>query len=445
MRFRKGPRVAPYEETGRKRAAFLAKQQRERGALPLFADDIAAGQRGVDEEMAHRAEAWPLRQQADRDWRASKWREVRARLFVFDDALRTVIRRIWRTCPYPADPSYFGDLLHHIRLGKIDPHRPPWKCHARVQAKTTPNPRAFDEAFRQIGQRKVGGGPKSTEADELLFCGNLGNAVLFLTSRVKLIEPNESFYTSSNHRLRDSHIGRSGHWVDIEVRGVCSDADLALIQRLTQAADQRAVRIRRAERKVPLVGEDGGPERHRLLVLACSATKRHDPGYMPACERYDGPLWRTWRAVDPNRRLARAAFLSARYGFRSVDSPIEDYDARLTPDLAQRMIAGGMGARWPRPSSPRKPDNCGSHPGCEIASLAHHGNRPFTDVALVGGGLYLDVMRGFLGGFRELGCVTPDARVVEINAGIGVMRQRLRAWLEGGGAAARGRGRPGAS
>ena len=39
-------------------------------------------------------------------------------------------------------------------------------------------------------------------------------------------------------------------------------------------------------------------------------------------------------------------------------------------------------------------------------------------------------MRSFLAGFRELRCVTPDARVVEINAAIGVMRQRLRAWLE---------------
>ncbi|MCM8731552.1 hypothetical protein ACFO8O_11345 [Hephaestia sp. GCM10023244] len=128
----------------------------------------------------------------------------------------------------------------------------------------------------------------------------------------------------------------------------------------------------------------------------------------------------------------RVGFLSARYGFRTADSPIEDYDARLTPDLAERMIAGGMTTRWPRPPSPNKPDNYGSHPGCEIASLAYHGTRPFTHVALVGGGLYLKVMRAFLDGFREMRCVTPDAEITEINAGIGVMRQRLRAWLEQG-------------
>ncbi len=37
--------------------------------------------------------------------------------------------------------------------------------------------------------------------------------------------------------------------------------------------------------------------------------------------------------------------MTARYGFRTGDSPIEDYDARLTPDLADRMIAGGMTTR----------------------------------------------------------------------------------------------------
>ena len=124
------------------------------------------------------------------------------------------------------------------------------------------------------------------------------------------------------------------------------------------------------------------------------------------------------------------AFLSARFGFRSASVEIEDYDARLSPELAERMIAGGMGTRWPRPPSPRRPDNYGMHPGAEIASLARHGAEPFDDVALVGGGLYLQVMRGFMAGFVEMRCVTADARVTEINAAIGVMRQRLRAWLD---------------
>lgn len=56
MRFRKGLKPTAYNETSRKRAAFLPKQWRERDAMPLFADMIAAGQHSVDEEMARRAD-----------------------------------------------------------------------------------------------------------------------------------------------------------------------------------------------------------------------------------------------------------------------------------------------------------------------------------------------------------------------------------------------------
>jgi antirestriction protein ArdC len=121
-----------------------------------------------------------------------------------------------------------------------DPGAPP--------AQTTRNPVTFHEAFRKIGEKKVGGGPKTTAADEFLFYGDLGSGPLILRSRVRLIDPKESFYTSSNHRLRDSHIGRSGYWIDIEVRGECSDNDLALIERLAREADSRPVVARRVAR-----------------------------------------------------------------------------------------------------------------------------------------------------------------------------------------------------
>ncbi|MGV7035051.1 hypothetical protein [Methylobacterium symbioticum] len=55
MRFRRTPRPKPYSETSRKRAAFLRRQLLERETLPLFAETIAAGQHGVEEEMARRA------------------------------------------------------------------------------------------------------------------------------------------------------------------------------------------------------------------------------------------------------------------------------------------------------------------------------------------------------------------------------------------------------
>jgi hypothetical protein len=171
------------------------------------------------------------------------------------------------------------------------------------------------------------------------------------------------------------------------------------------------------------------PRPRRLLILACSATKRHDPDRIPARDRYHGPLWQTLRATDPRGQLARVGFLSARVGFRDAQSPIEDYDARLSEDLAARMIPGDMTTRWPRPPSRRRPDNYGMRPGYEIASLTGYGAEPMVDVALVGGHLYLKVMRAMLEGFIGMGCVSGDAHIVEINEAIGRMRQELRLWL----------------
>jgi hypothetical protein len=245
MRFRRWPRPMPFEDTSRKRAAFFRKQRLEREALPLFADHIAAQQRDVEDEMRDRAERWNVSQQASRDQRAASWRQARQRLFALDHDLRHLIRDVWRGCPYPADPSYFADLLYQIEVGRIDPHRPPWIFHQPLAPRVTPNPTSFEEAFHQIGGRKVGGGPKTTAADEFLWCGNLGRGLVYLRTRVRLIDPNESFCTSSNHRLRDSHVGRAGHWIEIEVMGDCSDEDLALITRLAQASDARPVEIRR--------------------------------------------------------------------------------------------------------------------------------------------------------------------------------------------------------
>lgn len=145
--------------------------------------------------------------------------------------------------------------------------------------------------------------------------------------------------------------------------------------------------------------------------------------------RYDGPLWRTLRAADPEGRLAQVAVLSAHFGFRDAATPIADYDARLTEDLAARMIAGGVTTRWPRPPSPRRPDTYRMQAGAEIASMTRYGAAPFEAIALVGGRLYLDVMQALLPGFAGMGCVQLNARINCINGPIGRMRQDLRRWL----------------
>ncbi|WP_288971863.1 hypothetical protein [uncultured Mesorhizobium sp.] len=173
---------------------------------------------------------------------------------------------------------------------------------------------------------------------------------------------------------------------------------------------------------------DTSPSR-RLLILSCSMTKRDGPQYMPARDRYDGPLWRTLRHVDPGEQKARVAFLSAEYGFREARTTIENYDRRMTPEIAAAMKAGGLGTRWPPPKTQRRVMPSGEHPGMHIASMTEHGRKPFVDVCLVGGALYLDVMQHFIDQFQEDGFVTGSAAITEICAPIGIMRQQMTIWL----------------
>lgn len=169
---------------------------------------------------------------------------------------------------------------------------------------------------------------------------------------------------------------------------------------------------------------------NRLLILACSATKRDGPAYVPAIERYDGPLWQTLRSVDPRGEKAKVAFLSARLGFRAAATPIEMYDARMTPAIAAEIKAGDLGTRWPKQKTKRLVMASGEHPGMHIATLTGYGRVPFSDVALVGGHLYLEVMRHLVDLFRDRGHIVRDARITEINGSIGIMRRDLRHWLD---------------
>ncbi len=81
----------------------------------------------------------------------------------------------------------------------------------------------------------------------------------------------------------------------------------------------------------------------RLLVMACSATKRPDAGLLNAFERYDGPSFKTvrkWRATygDEARRLD-ILIVSAKYGLlRAFQSEIADYDQRMTSDRARELM-----------------------------------------------------------------------------------------------------------
>jgi hypothetical protein len=79
--------------------------------------------------------------------------------------------------------------------------------------------------------------------------------------------------------------------------------------------------------------------RRRLLVLACSMRKSSKPESIPAIERYDGVMFRVLKRLQFLGKFPTdvdVVILSAKYGLISHDTPIPDYDLRMTPELAQR-------------------------------------------------------------------------------------------------------------
>jgi len=167
----------------------------------------------------------------------------------------------------------------------------------------------------------------------------------------------------------------------------------------------------------------------RLLILACSQKKRAVPEDQEtqAIQLYNGPLWQTLRTVDPQRKKAVPLFFSARYGLRDAACFIRPYDEQLTPESAQAAIARGLYGRLPA----RAPLLGYTFAASAIFCNANR-KKPFTEICLVGGHLYLEVMRELVrlaqADIPEY--VSRDAPVLEINGPIGIMRQRLRAWLD---------------
>ena len=112
---------------------------------------------------------------------------------------------------------------------------------------------AWESVFALVARRRVGGGPKATGADEMRWRGVIGGRVVEAVSRVRLRNPQESFLTCAPHRLRDSHVGREGHWIDLRLktRGAPLTAEeVNQIEALAQAGECRPVRASVAPARV---------------------------------------------------------------------------------------------------------------------------------------------------------------------------------------------------
>jgi hypothetical protein len=96
----------------------------------------------------------------------------------------------------------------------------------------------------------------------------------------------------------------------------------------------------------------------RLLILACSATKRPDPGLLPALERYQGMGFLVLaRSCGAGHARPHLLILSAAFGLLNPETPILDYNQRMTvaraseiqpllleqwPDIEQRLQTLGL-------------------------------------------------------------------------------------------------------
>lgn len=106
---------------------------------------------------------------------------------------------------------------------------------------------AFLDCFTEIRRRLVGGGQKTTPATQIEWRGQCAGVLMRLRSTVRLREPIEHFLTPSNMRLRDSHVGRAGHFIDIEVLEAAAPVTgelLQHIQRMAAALDGRPIVVR---------------------------------------------------------------------------------------------------------------------------------------------------------------------------------------------------------
>ena len=148
------------------------------------------------------------------------------------------------------------------------------------------------------------------------------------------------------------------------------------------------------------------PPPKRLILLACTATKRADPDPLPAIQRYDGPSFRTlrkWQAANPAAaEHLDVRILSAKLGLIAADAPISDYNQRMTPERAaelRQIVSTGL---------------------AHVA--AQHG--PYTATLIHLGQDYLRALS------LEQVQAAPFGEVTFTKGGIGVRLGQIKRWLE---------------
>lgn len=111
MRFARLECYDPITFTERKAAAFARRQRRERDALPLFADQVAAKQTDWETEQMRRQELARQCEKGMRDLEAKHWRQARADYFAMNAKQRAACISEWNAWKGPRKATSFAYVV----------------------------------------------------------------------------------------------------------------------------------------------------------------------------------------------------------------------------------------------------------------------------------------------------------------------------------------------
>ena len=169
-----------------------------------------------------------------------------------------------------------------------------------------------------------------------------------------------------------------------------------------------------------------------LILMACSGKKKPlAPGaVMPLIDLYDGPMWKTLRTHLAGRH-AHVVVLSGRYGFTSAYSHLPTYEAKLTTQKADHLIARGLDGKQDRFGELKHVLD--TSPLCAMirpgSAMKSNPDRAWAGVIAAGGGEYRRVFEYMIGAMKASGDIQPDAPVFMTRGGIGEQRSQLGKWI----------------
>lgn len=159
-----------------------------------------------------------------------------------------------------------------------------------------------------------------------------------------------------------------------------------------------------------------------LILMACSNAKRAADGRLPLLELYDGPMWRTLRANLGAVPEANVCALSGHWGFVNAKTYSASYNKRLSPELAERILAGR------NPAGPAV-NHARRHAYTEAKGYELVVYERVIIAAPGLAGLYRRTLLELVEQLKAAGLIAPGAEVLATEGGILAQCGQLKRWL----------------